>query len=78
MHYTPSYINSRLSQPEIALRLEVSQTIIHNWLSGKNKIPMEFYDRIAELCDIELSELLPDQWRLLLDRGTLNTKNQSN
>jgi transcriptional regulator with XRE-family HTH domain len=63
------YRKSNLSQPELALVLEVSQTTIHNWLSGKNKIPMEFYDRISKLCDIDLVDILPDQWKVLLDKS---------
>lgn len=60
------YKKGKISQPEIALTLEVSQTSIHNWLSGKNKIPIEFYDRIAKLCSIDLIEILPSEWKTLL------------
>lgn len=62
------YKKREISQPEIALMLEVSQTSIHNWLSGKNKIPIEFYDRIAILCNIDLIKILPGGWRILLDK----------
>ena len=54
------------SQPEIASKLEVSQSAIHNWLSGKTKIPMEHYQGIAKLCGIKLSEILPESWKVTL------------
>ncbi|TKT93592.1 helix-turn-helix transcriptional regulator [Dyadobacter frigoris] len=62
------YKKREISQPEIAFMLEVSQTTVHNWLSGKHKIPIEFYDRIAKLCNIDLIEILPEGWRILLDK----------
>lgn len=62
------YKEGKISQPEIAHMLEVSQTSVHNWISGKNKIPIEFYDRIAKLCNIDLIEILPDGWRILLNK----------
>ncbi|SEJ08768.1 hypothetical protein SAMN04487995_3154 [Dyadobacter koreensis] len=65
------YKTGTISQPKIALMLEVSQASVHNWLSGKNKIPVEFYDRIAKLCNINLLEILPSEWRILLDKEKL-------
>ena len=50
----------------MALALDVSQTTIHNWISGKHKIPMEFYDRIVKLCGVELVDILPNEWKVLL------------
>ena len=67
------YKKRKISQPDIALMLEVSQTSVHNWLSGKNKIPIEFYDRIAKLCNINLLEILPSEWRILLDKKNFNS-----
>ncbi|WP_159472678.1 helix-turn-helix transcriptional regulator [Dyadobacter sp. 3J3] len=67
------YKQREISQPEIALALEVSQTSVHNWLSGKNKIPVDFYDRIANLCNIDLIEILPGGWRILLDHKNSNS-----
>lgn len=60
------YKKSHQSQPEMALALDVSQTTIHNWISGKHKIPMEFYDRIVKLCGVELVDILPNEWKVLL------------
>lgn len=65
------YKTGTISQPKIALMLEVSQASVHNWLSGKNKIPVGFYDRIAKLCNINLLEILPSEWRILLDKEKL-------
>ncbi|TDE12937.1 helix-turn-helix domain-containing protein [Dyadobacter psychrotolerans] len=50
----------------MAARLEVSQSAIHNWLSGKTKIPMEYYQSIAKLCGIKLTEILPESWKITL------------
>jgi transcriptional regulator with XRE-family HTH domain len=69
------YKNSHQSQPELANKLNVSQTTIHNWLSGKNRIPMEFYDRVAMLCGVRLSDILPDQWKVMLDKDSFDTEN---
>ena len=60
------YKKSGHSQPEIASKLEVSQSAIHKWLSGKTKIPMEHYQGISELCGIKLSEILPESWKVTL------------
>ena len=60
------YKKTGCSQPEIASKLEVSQSAIHNWLSGKTKIPMEYYQSISQLCGIKLSEILPETWKVTL------------
>ena len=60
------YKGSGCSQPEIALNLQVSQSAIHNWLSGKTKIPMEHYPGISKLCGLKLSEILPETWKVTL------------
>ncbi|PWJ52848.1 YdaS antitoxin of YdaST toxin-antitoxin system [Dyadobacter jejuensis] len=62
-HY---YKESGDSQPEIASKLKISQSSVHNWLSGKKEIPMESYCAIAKLCGIELLQLLPEDWKSAL------------
>jgi transcriptional regulator with XRE-family HTH domain len=61
------YTKEKISQPELAEKLKVSQATIHYWLSGRRNIPLEYYGRIAELCEIPLSELLPKHWKELLN-----------
>ena len=57
------YKNSHQSQPELAIALNVSQTTIHNWLSGKNKIPIDYYVVISRLSEVDLVSLLPEEWK---------------
>lgn len=56
------YKKGKCSQPEIAAQLLVSQASVHNWLSGKKKIPMESYPAISRLCGVSLLQLLPHEW----------------
>jgi len=65
-HY---YNKSGDSQPEIAFKLKVSQSSVHNWLSGKKNIPMESYYVISRLCEIDLMQLLPDDWKSALNNN---------
>jgi len=61
------YVKTRMSQPELAEALNVSQTTIHNWLSGKKKIPMEHFYNISQLCGCDLRLLLPEDWLTALE-----------
>ena len=56
------YKRGKCSQPEIAEQLQVSQASVHNWLSGKKKVPMESYPAVSRLCGVPLLQLLPDEW----------------
>jgi transcriptional regulator with XRE-family HTH domain len=60
------YKSSGDSQPVLAARFGVSQTAVHNWLSNKNRIPMEFYPRVSEICGVNLTEILPEDWKEMI------------
>jgi transcriptional regulator with XRE-family HTH domain len=63
------YTKEKISQPELAEKLSVSQGTVHYWLSGKRQIPLEYYGIIAELCEVPLLELLPGHWKKLLNQS---------
>lgn len=65
------YKKSGCSQPRIAMMLDTNQSSVHNWLSGKKKVPMEYYCAVARLCEVGLLQLLPEDWRNCLGDGNV-------
>jgi DNA-binding XRE family transcriptional regulator len=61
------YQEHNVTQPELADALEVSQTTIHNWLSGKSKIPIRHYFRVCRLCEARIKDFIPGEWASTLD-----------
>lgn len=51
------YYTSGVTQPQLAQKLEVSQTTVHKWISGKARIPFKRYQAICALCGVSLNQL---------------------
>lgn len=54
--------NERYSQEAMASFLNVSQATYHNWESGKSPIAFRHYPKIAQICNIPVTELLPPEF----------------
>ncbi|TDE16822.1 YdaS family helix-turn-helix protein [Dyadobacter psychrotolerans] len=61
------YQQSGDSQPLLAVKLQVSQAAVHNWLSNKKRIPLEYYPRVSEICGVNLFEILPENWKKMIN-----------
>jgi len=56
--------NSKLSQQEAAEKLNVCQTTIHNWRSGKSKPRIKYMTIIAKLCKVDIGKLMPEDMQV--------------
>jgi transcriptional regulator with XRE-family HTH domain len=54
------------TQPEAADLLKVSQATIHNWISGKRTPSLKHLPIIAQVCKVDISELLPPDLKVQL------------
>lgn len=61
------YNEKGMTQPELAHALRVSQTTIHNWLSGKSKIPLRHYFSVYHLCGVRIKDFIPGEWVSVLE-----------
>ena len=56
--------DSRISQQEAAEKLNVCQTTIHNWRSGKSKPRLKYMTIIAKLCKVDIGKLMPEDMQV--------------
>ena len=56
--------NSKISQQEAAEKLNVCQTTIHNWRSGKSKPRLKYMTIIAKLCKVDIGKLMPEDMQV--------------
>lgn len=56
------YHRTRITQPELAGHLQVSQSTVHKWISGKSRIPLKHYYAVCLLCGVRLTDFIPPEW----------------
>ncbi|MHA4737560.1 helix-turn-helix domain-containing protein [Dyadobacter sp. MSC1_007] len=52
-----------LSQRQMAEMLGISQVAYHKWESGRNRVQLVHYCRIATVCRVNLLDILPEEWQ---------------
>ena len=63
--------NSKLSQQEAAEKLDVCQTTIHNWRSGKSKPRLKYMAMIAKLCKVDIGKLMPEDMQIAISAPSI-------
>lgn len=67
MHISDVLIRYRaknsLTQKQMSGLLGISQVAYHKWESGRSKVQMAHYCRIARVCNVRLMDILPEEWR---------------
>lgn len=53
-------INKKLTQSELAKKLNVSQNAVHNWETGKRQPRLEMLDEIANILEVDVWDLYND------------------
>jgi transcriptional regulator with XRE-family HTH domain len=52
-----------LSQKQMAEMLGISQVAYHKWESGRSRVQLAHYCRIATVCRVNLLDILPEEWQ---------------
>jgi transcriptional regulator with XRE-family HTH domain len=56
-----------MNQADLADRLGVKPATVSRWISGVNPISLDMLERIGEVCDCTVGELLPPEQAVLPD-----------
>lgn len=62
-----------LTQHEMAERLNVCQTTYNNWINGKSRIAIKYYQVIADVIGVNLNEVIPPEMQVTLSMPNMNT-----
>jgi transcriptional regulator with XRE-family HTH domain len=51
--------NNSLTQHDMAILLNISQTSYNNWINNKTQIEPKYYPKVALVCNVELASFIP-------------------